>query len=265
MPAVALEGLEIHYEESGSGDAVVLVNGTGESHASWIGQTMELSERFRCIALDPRDTGRSTYLDAPYAPADSAADVAGVIEALGAGPAHVVGYSLGGAVAQELAIRRPDLVRSLVLLSTWAASDEWFRAQMRSWQALRRAYADEGDFLRALFPWIFAPRTYATPDLVEGYLAFALAEEPRQRPEGFLRQCDADIVHDAAARLGSVVAPALVVVGEHDICTPPRYARALCALLPAAELVVVPDAAHGALFERPDVVNASILRFLAAR
>jgi pimeloyl-ACP methyl ester carboxylesterase len=264
MPSVSVRGLDIAYEDLGAGDPVVFIPPTGAAGTVWLAQTMELSERYRCIVADNRDCGRSSYVEAPYMPADLGADIAGLMDALGVGAAHVVGYSLGGAAAQELAIARLDLVRSLVLVSTWAASDEWFKAQMRCWQALRCAHWDDDEaFWRAWFPWVLSPRTYGTPGMVEGLIAFATAQEPRQRADGFLRQCEADIVHDASEGLPGVDAPAIVIVGEEDICTPPRYAGELCDLLPQAELVVIPELAHAALLEGPAPVNAAISEFLA--
>src|SRR5207244_10694599 len=110
---------------------------------------------YRCVAMDCRDTGESSYVDASYTPADLAGDAAGVIEALGLAPCNVVGFSLGGATGQELAIARPDLVRSLVLLSTWARSDGFFIAEMTNWQAVRRAHWDDDvPFLLALEAWL---------------------------------------------------------------------------------------------------------------
>jgi pimeloyl-ACP methyl ester carboxylesterase len=264
MPSVPVGDRTIAYEEMGSGDPIVWLQGTGESTQGFIVQTSELSETHRCVALDHRDVGKSSYVEEPYTPEDLAGDAAVVMDSLGVGPAHVVGYSLGGATAQELAIARPDLVRSLVLLSTWAASDGWFKAQMRNWQSIRREHWDDEErFLDALGPWLWSPATYATPGLVEGLNIFMLNEEPRQRPEGWIRQCDADIAHDAASRLSAIGAPAIVIVGEDDLCTAPRYARELCGLLPSAELVTIPDAGHGALGEKPAVVNAAITGFIA--
>lgn len=263
MLSLRIDGRTIAVRERGSGDPVLLLNGTGESGATWAEQIDVLSGRFRCVAIDNRDTGGSSCVDRPYAPADLAGDAAGVIEALDLGPSHVIGYSLGGAVAQELALARPDLVRSLTLVSTWAASDPWFVAQMRGWQAIRRAHwEDEAGFLDALAPWLFAPQTFAEPGAVDRIYAWAAAMETPQRPEGWIRQCEADIVHDAAGRLGEVRAPALVIVGEEDICTPPRYARALRDLLPSAELLVIPGAAHAAVFEQADAVGRAIGSFL---
>jgi pimeloyl-ACP methyl ester carboxylesterase len=257
-------GLEIAYRETGAGDPVVLLNGTGESGGTWLMQTNELEERFRCIAVDQRDTGHASYVEEPYAPIAMAEDAAGLIEALELVPPHVIGYSLGGAAAQELALARPDLVRSLVLLSCWPGSDDWMKAQFRSWIALRERYWDDEEaFLDTLLVWVFSPKTYDTPGLIDGYKTMAAAREPAQRQDGFVRQCLADIAHDATDRLPLLRVPTLVIVGEEDICTPPRYARRLVELIPGARLVTIRDGAHGALWERPDVVNEAIVGFLA--
>ncbi|HVL33948.1 MAG TPA: alpha/beta hydrolase [Actinomycetota bacterium] len=263
MLTVRTNDLEIAYRTSGDGEPVVLINGTGESGATWEFYLDALGQRYRCVAIDNRDTGDSSYVTAGYTARDMAMDVAGVITELDLGPCHVVGYSLGGATAQELALAKPDLVRSLVLLSTWAASDGWFAAQMRNWQSIRRAHWDDEDaFLAALAPWLFAPATFAVDGKIDAIYAHADAIETRQRPEGWIRQCDADIAHDAGARLGAISQPSLVLVGEDDICTPPRYARELCGLIEHAELVSVPQAAHCALFERPGRVASAVEDFL---
>ena len=264
MAAIEVDGRTIAFDDAGSGDPVVWLQGTGESRHAWVAQTTWFSRSYRCLAVDHRDVGGSSYVDEPYTPADLAGDAAVVMDRLSLGPAHVVGYSLGGATAQELAIARPDLVRSLVLLSTWARSDGWFTSEMRNWQAIRRQHrGDEAAFLDALGPWLWSPKTYATPDLVAGFHAAMMAEEPQQLPEGWIRQCDADIAHDAAGRLRGVTIPALVLVGEDDICTPPRYSHELCTLLPNAELLTVPDAGHGLHVEKPSIFNEALAAFFA--
>lgn len=266
MLSAHVNGIDIAFQDAGAGDPIVFINGTAESGRTWRRQAERLAGRYRCITIDNRDTGESAYVEAPYTPRDLAADAAGVIDALGLGSCHVVGYSLGGATAQELALARPDLVRSVVLLSTWPASDGWFVAQMRNWQAIRRAHwDDEGAWLRALSPWLFAPRSFADGTVQATAEFWAETEIAPQRPEGFIRQTEADIAHDARARLGDVAAPALVVVGADDVCTPPRYAHALHALLDDVSMVEIPDAAHCAVFERPDDVTRAIEGFLVTR
>ena len=264
MASIPVDGRAIAFDDAGSGGPVVWLQGTGESRKAWAFQVAQFSARYRCVAIDHRDVGESSYVDEPYTPADLAADVTAVIDDLSLGPSHVVGFSLGGAAAQELAIARPDLVRSLVLVSTWARSDEWFKAQMRNWQAIRRHFwDDEAAFLDAFSPWGWSPSTYARPGLVDGLHAAMMAEEPQQRPDGWIRQCDADMAHDAADRLGAVTAPTLVIVGEDDICTPQRFARELCALLPNAELLTIPNAGHGAYAEQAAIFNEAVAAFLA--
>lgn len=264
MANISVDGRTIAFDDVGSGVPVVWLQGTGESRKAWAFQMSEFTERYRCVAIDHRDVGGSTYVDEPYTPADLAADAAAVMDHLSLEPSHIVGYSLGGAAAQELAIARPDLVRSLVLVSTWARSDEWFKAQMRNWQAIRRHFwDDEAGFLDAFSPWGWSPSTYATPGLVDGLHAAMMAEELQQRPDGWIRQCDADIAHDVADRLGGITVAALVIVGEHDICTPPRFARELCALLPNAEFLTIPNAGHGVYVEQPANFNGAVAGFLA--
>jgi 3-oxoadipate enol-lactonase len=259
---VSVGDLRIAYQESGSGNGVLFLNGTGESGATWESQMHALQDGYRCIAIDARDTGESSYIEQPYTPRDLALDAAGAIEELQLQPCHVVGFSLGGAAAQELAIARPELVRSLVLLSTWARTDGWFAAQMRNWQGIRRAHWDDDvAFLQALEAWMFSSATFAD-DHLRGSIYAMWAAETRQLPEGWIRQTEADIAHDALDRLGSVRVPALVMVGEDDICTPPRYARELAGVLPSAELVTIPNAGHCAVFEQPDVVARAIRGFL---
>lgn len=264
MAAIEVEGRAIAFDDVGTGDPIVWLQGTGESRRAWDDQIAELSKTYRCVAVDHRDVGESSYVEDPYTPADLASDAAAVVDHLALGASHIVGYSLGGAAAQELAIARPDLVRSLVLLSTWARSDEWFKAQMRNWQAIRRRYRDdEATFLEVLGPWLWSPQTYATPGAVDRFHAAMMADDPQQRPDGWMRQCEADIAHDAGDRLAGVTARALVIVGNDDICTPPRFSHELCDLLPNAELVGIPDAGHGAYLERPQIFVDAVRSFLA--
>jgi pimeloyl-ACP methyl ester carboxylesterase len=261
---VSLGDLRIAYRETGEGDPVLFINGTGESGATWDAQMRALAG-YRCVAIDQRDTGESSYVTEPYTPRDLAGDAAGVIEQLGLAPCHVVGFSLGGAAAQELAIARPELVRSLVLLSTWARSDGFFIAQMRNWQAIRRAHwDDEVAFLFALEPWLFSPMTFAH-DEIRGPIYEMWAAETHQHPEGWIRQTEADIAHDALDRLGEVRARTMIIVGRDDICTPPRYSDELYDAIPGADLVHIPGAGHCAVFEQPRFVSEAIQQHLGVQ
>jgi 3-oxoadipate enol-lactonase len=262
MPKVRVGDLEMHYQEAGRGDPVLLLMGLGGDHLAWGFQVPALAERYRVIAPDNRGVGQTGAPDVQYSTRMMADDTAGLMGALGIDRAHVVGVSMGGMIAQELALAHPGRVRSLHLGCTLARPDGYLLALNRAWREVRIHLGREAA-LRTIALWLFAPRTYnERPDFVEGLLGAALANPFPQSVTGFLRQSEAVTRHDTLARLAGIRCPTLVTVGEEDILVPPRFSRELAARIPGASLHTIPEAAHAHFWERPDLFNTLTLDFL---
>ncbi|QES46601.1 hypothetical protein DEJ50_00785 [Streptomyces venezuelae] len=176
------------------------------------------------------------------------------------GSAHVAGFSGGSAIAQELALRHPQAVRSLVLTSTWARADAYFTAMARFWHWLVTEAPDERAALEAFFLWIYTPRAHAD-GTVQRIIEETLAFPHPQSPEAFQRQLEPFLLHDTLDRLPAIAAPTLVLAGERDIATPPRFGQAVAEAIPGARFEVLAGEAHQPFQESPDLFNARVDAF----
>jgi pimeloyl-ACP methyl ester carboxylesterase len=262
MPRVRVGALELAYETDGQGDPLLLLMGLGGEHHGWDLVRPELARRHRLVLLDNRDAGASDEATGPYGIADMAADALGVMDQLGIERFHVLGASMGGAIAQHVALQAPYRVGAMVLVATWARTDGFLRAILGGWRRLAEQVPAE-ELLAAMLPWAFTPRVFAEPpaELV-AWQAAARARGLLKSVAAFQRQIDACLAHDTLDLLPILRTPTLVLAGEDDILTPPRYGRALAAALITAEVMLVPGSGHACFLETPRAVAERALRFL---
>jgi pimeloyl-ACP methyl ester carboxylesterase len=254
----------LNYEISGDGEPLLLIMGTSGSIVLWGELLPRLAQSHRVIAVDNRGLGGSDRGTGPISVAGIAEDASALLEAIEVPRAHMLGWSLGSAVVQELALARPDQVASALLYATWGRCDGFQRSML---SALRLPYVHR-DMESALLSagLAFSPQLLDHPDFAQ-MLAPMLPAFPQneEQMQVTVEQWDADLLHDTLDRLGAITAPTLVVVGEQDLLTPPWQAKKVADAIPGArfELVTGPGSSHGMHVERPADLAKILTGFLA--
>lgn len=276
MSTVTVGDVELFYEEHGNGDPLLLVMGLAADSTAWLFQLPAFSERYRTIVFDNRGVGRSSKPVGPYTIRQMADDAAGLLAALGIDRAHVVGVSMGGMIAQELALQHPERVRSLVLACTYPEPDEEVRLGRASSMAqlggtvdasgaasIDMATLDPMMIFSTLLPKVFSP-TFLQNQLPTLMQLFGGALQWGFSIEAIMAQVDAVMSHQTTDRLRHVTAPTLVLTGDADLLIPPANSDVIAKEIPGAQLVKIPGGTHGFNFETPDLFNKAVLDFLAA-
>jgi pimeloyl-ACP methyl ester carboxylesterase len=254
----------LHVEERGSGTPLLLIQGLGYAVWAWRNQLEQLAAHHRVIAFDNRGAGRSQKPPGPYSIDELAADAARVLDERGLAGAAIVGLSMGGFIAQTLALARPELVRRLVLVGTSAGGPDALpqpEETRQAWAAARGLPPEE--FARATMQYSFAPGwTDAHAAEYESLLA-ARIEFPTP-PDAWAAQyaaCEEFLARGAPVE--EIEAPTLVVHGRLDRIVDPRNGDLLARRIPSARLLGLPGCGHQVPLEAPDRFNAAVLEFAA--
>ncbi len=257
---VAAGDLDIYVDQVGHGPDVLLIGGLGDTVESWQYQLDGLAERYRLTAFDNRGAGRTAMPDAPLTVEAMADDAAAVLQALDIASAHVAGFSGGSIIAQELALRHPELVRSLVLQSTWPVMDPYLRSWAYFVRGLVEVAPSEREFLEWFFLRIYTARAH-NDGTVDGIIEEVLAFPHKQRTEDVQRFLDAIVDHDTSERLAGIAAPTLVLAGGRDSTSRPELCRAVAERIPGSRFEVMEEEAHQPFQEVPDEWNARVDAF----
>jgi len=267
MATIESNGIEIYSEEHGAGEPLLLIMGWGGNAATWRPQLAGLAKEFRAITFDNRGVGRSSAPEGPYSIPQMADDVVGLLDSLEVPRAHVFGISMGGMIAQELAIQHPGRVDTLILGCTTPGS---CRAA-----GVARLHSDISDFrdsngqgslewlsefLRRL--WTEEAMTKSTTELQDFVLS--LIRFP-PTAHGLRHQADAVLEHDTYDRLGQIPHRTLVMTGDEDMLIDPKNSEILAERIPNAKLQIFEELRHAFHLERPDLANEAIIEFILGK
>jgi len=257
---VEANGHEIYVQQVGHGPDVLLIGGLGDTVESWQFQLDGLADRYRLTTFDNRGAGRTSMPDGPVFVETMADDAAGVMRALDIRSAHIAGFSGGSVISQELALRHPELVRSLVLQSTWPVMDSYARSWVLFVRWLIEVAPSERAFFEGFFLDIYTARAH-NDGTVDQFIDEVLAFPHKQRTEDVQRFIDAFVRHDNSERLPQVTAPTLVLAGGRDSTARPELGRAVAELIPGARFEVMEEESHQPFQEVPDEWNALVDAF----
>jgi pimeloyl-ACP methyl ester carboxylesterase len=252
--------LDIWTEQVGDGPDVLLIGGLGDTVESWQFQLDGLADRYRLTAFDNRGAGRTALPNGPISVEQMADDGANVLRALDISSAHVAGFSGGSSISQELALRHPELVRSLVLQSTWPTADSYLRSWLLFVRWLVEVAPSERALLEGFYLDVYTARAHGD-GTVDRFIEEVLAFPHKQTTEDMQRYIDALLDHDTAGRLKEIAVPTLVLAGGRDMISRPELGRAVAERIPGARFEVLEEEAHQPFQEVPDEWNARVDAF----
>ena len=267
MPVVDRGDAQIWWDAEGEGEPLLLIQGLGYSSDMWWRLLPELTPHFRVIRFDNRGTGRTGVPDGPYPVPTMAADALAVLDAAGETSAHVMGVSMGGFIAQEVVLRAPDKVQSLILGCTATGGPEMVAAEPAAMEMVAaRATMSAQDAAEVAIPFVYAkatPRSVIDED-------FAVRMQIPTTPEGYANQLAGVAAWGAgdgigAARLGVISVPTLVVQGDEDRLVNPANAEVLAKAIPGARLAIIEGASHIFFSDQPVASAKAIAGFLESQ
>jgi 3-oxoadipate enol-lactonase len=263
VPTIDANGQTLYYEVHGDGEPLLCVMGLAANTLAWLPNVQAFGARHRTVIFDNRDVGRSSMADGPYELADMARDALSLADELELDSFHLLGVSMGGAIAQEIALAAPDRVATLTLAVTFANAGAWGRKLSEVWGGRRRKLSLE-EHVDELMLLNHSEQFFEDGQMVNQLRELILADPNPQPPDAFARQLDASSRHDTRDRLGTLGMPVHVIGAEHDILVPVWKSRELAELIPGAKLTVLEGAPHGSNVERAGEFNGAVLDFVGA-
>jgi pimeloyl-ACP methyl ester carboxylesterase len=254
----------IHWTSTGSGDPVVLLHGLGGDLSFWGPEIEGWSSQFRVIAVDLRGSGATPGSGREFAIADLADDIVAVLDEAGVSRTHLVGFSTGGLVAQDFALRHPDRLDRLVLVSTFARLHRQVELFLDAVLAVYEQHGSAQQTFDLLCPWLYSPSFIVDPRNAPYFAASAQAERT-QSVDDWRALYRAVQAFDSRSRVSGIRAPTLVIAGELDALAPVGDSKTLASSIPGARLVIFVGSGHVVNAEEPERFGAEVAGFLTPK
>lgn len=264
MSIIQVNGIDLFYTIHGSNknEPLLLIAGFDSDSSTWAAMMLLLVERYQVLRFDNRGIGQTSAPESPYSIEQMATDAAALLDYLSISSVHVAGHSMGGQIAQQLALTHPEKIRSLILLSSWASRDDKFNALIEMFGDLAQKL--EGTlYHKVLLPWLFTETFYSTPGAMEQLINLIENQPFPPAAHGLYHQSQAILGSDTSDRLAHIHCPTLVVVGKEDLVTPVKFSQQLAQGIPKAELAILTHGGHACVIESADAVAKVMLDFLA--
>jgi pimeloyl-ACP methyl ester carboxylesterase len=264
MPNVALGDISLYYEVHGQGDPLLWIAGLGSDSSSWLGVVGRFSPYFQNIVFDNRGSGRSALGRQECTIGRMAQDAINLLDFLKIERAHLIGHSMGGYIAQELAVNFPDRIDKLVLESTASVSSERNNALLKDFYDQLVNEGCSEPWIRKWLPWLFSPGFLADSLFIEAFVKNALRYPHAMKAEGFKSQIGAIALFDARGRTGAIRAQTLVLEGQDDTLIIPEEAQELADSIPNCIFKPIDGVGHAIHIENPGLFVDTVLEFLIA-
>lgn len=262
MPIAKIKNLDIYYEIIGQGEPLVMIRGLGSNVDHWYEQAPALSKKYQLLVFDNRGIARSSDPGGSFSTRDMAADTAALMEAAGFKSAHVLGYSMGGMVAQEMALNYPEKVNGLIL----AATDCGITQRIKARPEVSRLFSEmvalgTPEAKLAAAACLYAKNTLESkPEVIQRYNEVSMRYPASQ--DMMARQWAAVTQHDACSRLQNISSPTLTITGSEDVLIPADNAKIMAERIPDARMSVIDDGGHLFLIEQSQQFNLAVIDFL---
>jgi len=254
--------ISLYYEIHGKGEPLLLIAGLDSDNSSWAGVCEKLAKYFRVIVFDNRGSGRSDTPDRKYSIREMADDAVSLLDHLKIKKCHIIGHSMGGYIAQEIAIRYPERLGKLVLEATASVSSRRNNALLKDFFKIFEKYRNAETLIRQWVYWLFSPKTFERKNYIAEFIKKASTYRYLQSPKGFKIQIDAIASFNASAKIKNIKAKTLVISGSDDILIYPEESTELVKRIKGSVFEKIKDTGHCVHVENPGAFTFKVMQFL---